>query len=271
MSSRCSQGKSSTVAVARVITSIVVVEAATDHVALFLSQQHRYLELVTLSACSPASLAIMAPKDAKTAAKKLLVGKDKETILRVEPYNHYGKHVLRPYVDDGKVLYFPKGVTSEKKFLTTSQVLDRTDSAISELCRRPGFGLSMTSSSIQEMTVFWNANQDDVASALKTLMTHFEGDNAKAFFEACKFMNTRNDVVKSTSAAQTHVTSMFDFYLKNPDELEKQLRKVIFISSRFYVGATSMMESLALVTNRSSGPKDRAKKTTAQSCKVMVG
>ena len=56
--------------------------------------------------------------------QKPKVGKDGETILRVEPYEHFGKFTLRPFVTDGCALHLPKGVASEKKFLTVKKVFE---------------------------------------------------------------------------------------------------------------------------------------------------
>ena len=44
----------------------------------------------------------MAPKTQKKTQKPV-VGKDRTTVLRVEPYDHFGKHKLRPYVLDAGV------------------------------------------------------------------------------------------------------------------------------------------------------------------------
>ena len=135
----------------------------------------------------------MAPKEQKKA-KKTMVGTDKETILRVEPYNLFGKHILRPYVDDGNPVYLPRGVPSEKKFLTVPKVLARANAQHSELCRRPQKGLSMTASCIQELGEFCDANKDDINLAAQSLVDVLGRAENKEFMDARKFPSQQNEM-----------------------------------------------------------------------------
>lgn len=196
----------------------------------------------------------MAPKPRK--AVKPMVGQDKETILRVEPYNLFGKHLLRPYVDAGLPIFLPKGVASEKKFWTTPKVLARADAEHSELCRRLQKGMSMTASTIEEFAEFSVANSGDVFKAVQNLMDALGTAEGQQFVEACVFFNQQNETRRDLDQAKKHVDVMFKFFEKHKDDLEMKLRKAAMVSSRLYLASTSMFELLALTTN----VKDWAKK-----------
>jgi hypothetical protein len=189
----------------------------------------------------------MAPKQRK--AVKPMVGQDKETILRVEPYNLFGKHILRPYADAGLPIFLPKGVASEKKFWTSPKVLARADAEHSELCRRLQKGMSMTASTIQEFAEFSVANSGDVFKAVQNLMDALGTAEGQQFVEACVFFNQQNETKRDLDQAKKHVDVMFKFFEKNKEDLEKKLRKAAMVSSRLYLASTSMFELLALTTN----------------------
>jgi hypothetical protein len=189
----------------------------------------------------------MAPKQRK--AVKPMVGQDKETILRVEPYNLFGKHILRPYADAGLPIFLPKGVASEKKFWTSPKVLARADAEHSELCRRLQKGMSMTASTIQEFAEFSVANSGDALKAVQNLMDALGTAEGQQFVEACVFFNQQNETKRDLDQSKKHVDVMFKFFEKNKEDLEKKLRKAAMVSSRLYLASTSMFELLALTTN----------------------
>ena len=103
----------------------------------------------------------MAAKQFKKAEKPK-VAADKQTILRVELYNHFGKRILRPYVDKFCPIFVPREIESEKKSLAANKVFEQLGPDTSELCRRPQKGLSMTSAG-----EFLRDNADDVAETLR--------------------------------------------------------------------------------------------------------
>ena len=71
---------------------------------------------------------------------KKIVGKDGDTILRVDPWSMFGKHTLQAYVQNGCAMYVPRKINSEKKFLKVSKLIDSLDTNNSELCRRLPYG-----------------------------------------------------------------------------------------------------------------------------------
>ena len=189
----------------------------------------------------------MAPKQQQKQRKapKAMLGQDKETILRVEPYLHFGKHALRPYVDGGLPIYLSKGVTSEKKFLTISKVLARADAENSELCRRPQKGMSMTSSCVQGFADFCATNKEGVLATLKDFIEVVSDPQGQELVEACKFFNQQNDAERDLDASKRHVDATFKFFEEHRESLEKIFRKATMVSSRTYLAATSIFELLA--------------------------
>jgi hypothetical protein len=197
----------------------------------------------------------------KKAAVKPKVGSDSKTILRVEPYNHWQKFALMPFVKDGSPLYLPRGTKSEKKYLTKAGVLSMLDSEHTELCRRLRFGLSMKAACIQEMGEFLADNREDILNSVGKLAAVLapggeaeESDGGK-FVEACRFLNTSTDIDRDEATAVESINALFHF-LEAEKSLEKLLREIIMIAARMYLGATSIFELLAL----SSKPKEWAAK-----------
>ena len=197
----------------------------------------------------------MAPKKF-SKAQKSKIGQDKKTVLRVEPYMHFGKFTLRPFVDQGSPVYLPKAVSCEKKFFSVRKVLGTLSSENSELCRRPKKGLSMKSSTIQELGEFLTENKKDVLGTMEKLIGLFADEDGEKLLDACRFLNQQNEVSPDLDEATQHVAYLFDFFEGNRDGLESLLRKAAMIGSRLFLGATSLLEEVALFTNS----KDWAKK-----------
>ena len=189
----------------------------------------------------------MAPKKAKIEKPK--IAQDKETILRVEPYVHFGKHTLRPYVDDGMAIYLPKGIVSEKKFLTPSKILANLDANNSELCRRLQQGLSMKGSCVEELADFYENNKDDFVNALTGLTSVFAAPIGERFVDACKFFNQRNEQERNLDTARRHIGAVFELFEEQEESLAKVLRRAMMVASRTYLCAASMFELLALGSN----------------------
>ena len=205
----------------------------------------------------------MAPK--KQQQKKPMVAKDGTTVLRVQPYNIFGKHALLPFVKDGQAVYVPRDCKSEKRFLTLGKVFDRCDAENSELCRRVSKGLSFAGASIAEMSEFFSRNADTVKSEQDLLVGIIAGDKAKAFIDAMRFFNKETEVKRDESKASSHVEGMMKFLKENADVLEKSLRRNIMQSSRMYLGATHLMELLSLTQDakgwaKKIKPKDQQPK-----------
>ena len=172
----------------------------------------------------------MAPKKF-SKAQKSKIGQDKKTVLRVEPYMHFGKFTLRPFVDQGSSVYLPKAVSCEKKFFSVRKVLGTLSSENSELCRRPKKGLSMKSSTIQELGEFLTENKKDVLGTMEKLIGLFADEDGEKLLDACRFLNQQNEVSRDLDEATQHVAYLFDFFEGNRDGLESLLRKAAMIGS----------------------------------------
>ena len=162
--------------------------------------------------------------------------------------------MLRPYAKDGSAVFVPKGVRSEKKFLTTAKMLDRATSQNSELCRRPHYGLSFAGASVQELREFAQGNAAEISSTMENTMGLFSDDTYKPLFRALEFLNQDNEIDRDEKTATGHVDNLFS------DEFEKKLRKAIMVSSRMYSGSVALFELMALVND----PKKWAKKIQPQ-------
>ena len=180
---------------------------------------------------------------------KPMVSADKTTILRVEPYNLCGKHMLRPFAKDGSAVFVPKGVSSEKKLLTATKMVDRANAQNSELCRRPLYGLSFAGASVQELKEFARGNADEVSDAIGNAIGIFSEDNFQPLLRALEFLNQDNDIDRDEKTAAGHIDNMFSVLKEHTDELEKKLRKAIMISSRMYLGSVALLELMALVND----------------------
>ena len=130
-------------------------------------------------------------KNTKAAVVKPVLAKDGETILRVEPYMHFGKHTLRPFTVDGLPVFLPKGVEKEKKLYTRKAIRDLLDNVNSELCRRPAIGLSEKCASIADF-VEWAKENPDATKIYGELFAMFTTADGEAFIEACQYMNTNS-------------------------------------------------------------------------------
>eukprot|EP00973_Karenia_brevis_P028929 3990277-Karenia_brevis.AAC.1 len=98
-----------------------------------------------------------------------MVAKDKKTILRVEPYQHWVKNALRPYVSKGSPVFLPHTVKKEKKYYATGTLYQSLNSRNSELCRRVHVGTSMKAASLEELLEFFATNKDKLATSMETL------------------------------------------------------------------------------------------------------
>ena len=164
-------------------------------------------------------------------------GQDKKTVLRVEPYMHFGKFTLRPFVDQGSPVYLPMAVSCEKKFFSVRKVLGTLSSENSELCRRPKKGLSMKSSTIQELGEFLTENKKDVLGTMEKLIGLFADEDGEKLLDACRFLNQQNEVSRDLDEATQQVAYLFDFFEGNRDGLESLLRKAAMIGSRLFLGS----------------------------------
>ena len=195
------------------------------------------------------------PKNAKENNQKRQqpkVGRDKKTILRVEPYMHFGKKTLQPYVNDGDTLYISRGIGSEKKFLSKEKLLQHITTDNSELCRRPCCRVSFEAASIEESKQFCADNAEDVHAALKDFFAVLAYPD---FANACTFFNQKNATEREYPEAKKHATALFAG-ITSDDKAEKCARRVAMLSARLFLSSTSILELLALATD----PKAWAKK-----------
>ena len=123
------------------------------------------------------------------SSAKPKVGNDEMTILRVEPYNHFGKYILRPYVDHGVAVYIPKNIGSEKRLYSVPGALAVLDADHSELCRRFQKGLSMRGSCVEEAASFLETNLEEVIAAIGGLGTMLTSSSGKKLADACAYFN----------------------------------------------------------------------------------
>ena len=188
------------------------------------------------------------PNNASAKKVKPVIAKDGDTILRVEPYMHFGKHTLRPFSVDGLPVFLPKGIEKEKKLYTCKSVRDLLDHMNSELCRRPAIGLSEKCASIYDF-VEWSAENPDAPKAYTDLLALFSTSQGKAFIQACGYMNSATDPQRGTEESVKHVDAYLSFLKDNSDEVEKVLRKGMLVSSRMFLACASCFESLALADN----------------------
>ena len=220
----------------------------------------KQFEVHVLLHCSALSVDAMPFQKQSRQKVKPMVGSDKTTILRVEPYNLCGKHMLRPYAKDGSAVFVPKGVSLEKKLLTTAKMLDRATSQHWERCRRPHYGLSFAGASVQELREFAQGIAAEISSTMENTMGLFSDDTHKPLFRALEFLNQDNEIDRDEKTATGHVDNLFKVLVENSDKFEKKLRKAIMVSSRMYSGSVALFELMALVND----PKKWAKKIQPQ-------
>ena len=91
---------------------------------------------------------------------------------------------------------------------------------------------------------------------MEKLIGLFADEDGEKLLDACRFLNQQNEVSRDLDEATQHVAYLFDFFEGNRDGLESLLRKAAMIGSRLFLGATSLLEEVALFTNS----KDWAKK-----------
>jgi len=189
----------------------------------------------------------------KQQKAKPMVAKDKTTILRVEPYNHFGKHSLRPFVDNKAALFVAtkkKGkkadAKAEKKFLTSEAVREHLTANNSELCRRLDFGLSMKSANIQEFLEFCKNNKDKILDMVQGLQTLVDSEDGKKLQKAAAYINTSNEQERNNEKAKEHVGVYMNFFQKDDNGLDSLMRTVAMFSARAYLGSTSLFECRAL-------------------------
>ena len=179
---------------------------------------------------------------------KPVLAKDGDTILRVEPYMHFGKHTLRPFTVDGLPIFLPKGIEKEKKLYTCKALRDQLDHMNSELCRRPAIGLSEKCASIADF-VEWSSENPDAAKAFTDVIALFAKAEGQAFIKACQYMNLNSDPQRETEESSKHVDAYVSFLKDNTEEIEKVLRKGMLVSSRMFLACASCFECLALADN----------------------
>ena len=182
-------------------------------------------------------------KDDKKKEKKTMVTKDGEGILRVEPYYHFGKRMLLPYVKNECPIYLPKG-QSEKKFYKLRNIRKGLGADNSELCRRLRFGLSFTAASMSEMDRFLQDNQENMVGNVQALLELFQKPAGAAFRQALATMNSR-EPEEELSPAEA-VSAWWEFMKEDAEEKQKVLRGALMSSTRVQLGASAMLECLAL-------------------------
>ena len=175
--------------------------------------------------------------------KKRKISQDGCTILRIWPDAHLSKRTLQPYVQNFSPVYLPKGVSERKKY-KLNEFRKALDADSSELCRRLPFGLSMTASSMAEMSLFLQENQEDVKTTIDALKTMFDSEIGTSFYKALATMNSK--VPDFALNAEEAVAAWWAFMKDDADNKQKTLREALMASSRIYLGAHAMLECLAL-------------------------
>ena len=193
----------------------------------------------------------MAPywkKHTKGKQEKALVAKDGSTILRVEPYMHFGKHTLAPFSNDGLPIYLPSGIKKEKKLYTLSAVRDLLNHLNSEFCRRPAIGLSEKSASINDFLKLLEENPDP-NKALDAFMEFFKTPDGKKFVAASDYFNTNNEHSRNAETSAQHLEEYFDFFSNHGEDAEKIFRNGMLVSTRMLLACASGLECASLATN----------------------
>jgi hypothetical protein len=193
-------------------------------------------------------------KNKDTKKVKSVIAQDGDTILRVEPYMHFGKHTLRPFSVDGLPVFLPKGIEKEKKLYTCKGLRDLLDNMNSELCRRPAIGLSEKCASIADF-VAWSTENPEAPKAFTELMALFSKPEGQSFIDACNYMNSNSDAQRETKESVKHVDTYVSFLKDNSDEIEKVLRKGMLVSTRMLLACASCFECLALADNMKAWAK----------------
>ena len=172
------------------------------------------------------------------------VGKDGSTILRVEPFNHHGKHTVRPYPQNGVPIYLPKGVKKEKKAYKPDVILEALDHEHSELCRRLDYGLSMKGSSIEEFTEFFVTNEEDILGTVRDVKALMDDDKGAKLKAACSYFNKDNEVQRNNDLNKEHVDALWKFFKSPPEDFEKLLRNGMMMATRALLGFSNLLELL---------------------------
>ena len=205
-------------------------------------------------------------KDKKIAGKvfqkktKPKVATDGDTILRVEPYLHFGKHTLRPYVQNGQAIFVSaqkngkkknkkQGSKAEKKFYTCHNIFEALDADKSEMCRRLPFGLSMKAANVEEFFSFVATNKDDIIEMMDNLFRFLESPDGKKMLSVAKQMNSENESPAKPEEITENVEAFWNFHAEGPEGFEKLLRGLMMLSPRLFLGASSLFECRALVSN----------------------
>ena len=166
------------------------------------------------------------------------VGKDQKTILRVELYNMFGRHIFRPFADNGSALHVTQTIGDEKRMLSIARVLDRSDAHHSEYCRHQQEGSSSSAASVDELADFGKANVKGMLEVTHALVDTL--NECSAFVRSCKFLNQGNDMERSKDDVKEHVEELIMLLTKDPGAMEKNLRRATLVSSRMYSGAKQL-------------------------------
>lgn len=192
---------------------------------------------------------------AKDKKPKGNVAKDGHTILRVELYNHFGKHTLRPYVVNGCPIFLPKSVKKEKKYYKTDKLIEQFDADHNELCRRINFGLSMKASNLGEFMEFAKENKADIQETMNKIDELVDSARGKALQEAVEYIDSSKDAERTHDMDEKHIKEFWKFYKDAPEHFERFLRNGMMWSTRAFLGFSSMLECYTLIQKHKAWAK----------------